>query len=376
SHPTAITAMHLASGDRWAGAEVQLFTLLTQLRCRDDVVPRAILLNDGELALRLRQHDIDVDILDESRLSSTAIFAGLRELLRKHSPQILHTHRLKENILGTLANTFANTPTARARSVRTVHGAPEHAPRRLPQKAIRALDIWTGNHLQQRVIAVSQDLAGKLRNDFRHVDVIENGVDIGAVRATVKPVDFRLAAPDTTHIGIVGRLDPVKRIDIFLTMAAQLLREQPQKAWHFHVFGEGALETALKAQAAALQIDHAVTFHGHRRDIAACIAGLDAIVMCSDHEGLPMTVLEALAVGTPMLAHATGGLNAVLAGGAGGLLVANHSTAGYVQGLLALLDSDRTALKANGLSRLQAQYSAGANAQRVAELYRSLLPKT
>lgn len=366
-----IKVLHLASGDRWAGAEVQLFTLLTQLHRLPDIEPTAILLNQGELAQRLREQGIAVDVLDEGQLPSGTIFKELLRLLRLHAPQVLHTHRQKENIFGTIANTL----TIRARSVRTVHGAGEHAAQRVSQRMIRALDRWTGNYLQQRVIAVSDDLALKLRSDFstKKIVVIENGVDISAVRATVKPVDFRLAAPDKVHIGIVGRLDPVKRIDIFLHMAQLLLTEQPTTPWHFHIIGEGALDPALQTLASQLGINSAVTFHGHRRDSAACLAGLDTVVMCSDHEGLPMTVLEALAVGTPMLAHAVGGLQAVLAEGAGGLLVTDHSPRGYAKALSELLQQDRSRLKTTGLARLQEHYSAEANAARVAELYRALL---
>ena len=123
-----IDVLHLASGDRWAGAEVQLFTLLSQLRQNDGVQPRAVLLNEGELAQRLRAIDVPVDVLDESRLSSGAIARELIALLRKYRPHILHTHRQKENILGSIANAVS----VRARSVRTVHGAEENPPRTLP----------------------------------------------------------------------------------------------------------------------------------------------------------------------------------------------------------------------------------------------------
>lgn len=364
--------MHLASGDRWAGAEVQLFTLLSQLRQRDDVEPRAVLLNDGILAQRLRDIGVPVDIVDESTLGSAQIVRRLMALLSAHRPDILHTHRQKENILGSIANAF----TARARSVRTVHGADENPPRNLPQQLIRWLDRWTGRHLQQRIIAVSADLARKLERRFpeRHIAVIENGIDVEAVRAAVTPVDFRERAPDAIHIGLVGRLDPVKRIDLFLSMAERLLAEESARPWQFHIFGEGALEAQLKQSAATMGIDHAVVFHGHRRDIAACLAALDAVVMCSDHEGLPMTALEAVAVGTPVVAHAVGGLVPLLADDAGGILVEDHSAAGYADTIRGLLRSDQRARMQRGMTRLEERYSAAANAEQMVALYRAMLP--
>ena len=366
-----IDVLHLASGDRWAGAEVQLFTLLSQLRQNDGVQPRAVLLNEGELAQRLRAIDVPVDVLDESRLSSGAIARELIALLRKYRPHILHTHRQKENILGSIANAVS----VRARSVRTVHGAEENPPRTLPQKLIRALDRWTGRYLQQHAIAVSNDLAEKLRSHFdpKQLVVIENGIDIVHTRKAVAPAEFRKLAPDNLHIGLIGRLDHVKRIDLFLAMAKELLEQPTDKAWHFHVFGEGALEGSLKQIASTLNINHAVTFHGHRRDIAGCLAALDAIVMCSDHEGLPMTALEAIALGTPVIAHNVGGLSPLLAGEAGGILVDDHSPTGYAEAVRQLLQNNNVELKEKGMTRLREHYSAESNAVKVVDLYRGCL---
>ena len=366
--------LHIASGDRWAGAEVQLYTLLSQLQRRDDIEPRAILMNDGELAERLRAIAVPVDILDESRLSAIAILRGLRLLLAQHRPDIVHTHRQKENILGAIANRLS----VRAASLRTVHGAEEHPPRglrQLPKRLIRALDRWVGNHLHQRVIAVSQPLAELLAAQFvtEQIAVIENGVDIDAVRATVKPVEFREREPQAIHIGLVGRLDPVKRVDIFLQMARQLCSEEPGKPWRFHVFGDGALRPSLQQQALQLGLSEQVYFHGHRRDIASCIAALDALVICSDHEGLPMTTLEALAIGTPVLAHAVGGLNTVLSDDSGGLLVKNHSPAGYAQALQHMLTRDHRAMAAQGFEAVQQRYSAAVNAAHMQQLYQQLI---
>jgi glycosyltransferase involved in cell wall biosynthesis len=85
---------------------------------------------------------------------------------------------------------------------------------------------------------------------------------------------------------------------------------------------------------------------------------------------MPMTVLEALAVGTPVLAHAIGGLNCVLSGNRGGELVDDHTPAGYTAGLQRLLARDRKQLAAEGLATLEKSYSAQANAAAVADLYR------
>jgi glycosyltransferase involved in cell wall biosynthesis len=64
--------------------------------------------------------------------------------------------------------------------------------------------------------------------------------------------------------------------------------------------------------AAQQGLSNVVTFHGHRQDIPNCIAALDAVLMCSDHEGTPMVALETLALGVPLVGHNVGGLSEIL----------------------------------------------------------------
>lgn len=376
--------LHLASGDRWGGAEAQLYTLLKQLHAAPGWRVEAVLLNDFELAQRLRDAGIEVTILDEDRLDIVQLYRSLARHVAARRPALIHTHRQKENILGALvARRFGIA------SLRTVHGATEHPPRGLRQlhkHLLFGFDRWLGRHVQQRLIAVSDDLHRQLRAQYpaERLATIENGIDIDGIRSAARQaadLDAHVPAhPEPTashnagvrHIGIVGRLDAVKRIDLFLEMAAGLIRDG-RREWHFHIFGEGRLDAALKQQAETLGIRERVTFHGHRQDIAACLAALDALVMCSDHEGLPMTVLEAITVGTPVLAHAVGGLVAVLANECGGLLVDEHDPAAYAAGLEQLLNHDRDTLITAGQARIRQYYSAEANATAVTGLYRQLL---
>jgi glycosyltransferase involved in cell wall biosynthesis len=224
-------------------------------------------------------------------------------------------------------------------SVRTVHGAPEQATNSFARRAVFRADQWIAQHLQNRLIAVSQGLANALREHLpaARIESITNGIDIEEVRRTARtPADLGLSNPAVRHVGIVGRLDPVKRVDIFLRIAKELAGRTPD-TWRFHVFGEGALKDALIAESQSLGLRDIVEFHGHRMDIAACLAALDVLVMCSDHEGMPMTPLEALAVGTPVVAHAVGGLVDILSGEGKGVLVSVHEPASYADAIEALL---------------------------------------
>ena len=314
--------MHIISGDLWAGAEVQAYTLLKELRTECDL--HVILMNPGELADRLVALEIPVTILDETRMNAGKILLGMRKIMFSFRPDIIHTHRQKENILGAIANLLS----VRAKSVRTSHGAPEIISRGIKQLQVH-IDRFVGRYFQNAIVAVSSDLAQKLALHYPNekIHIINNGIDIEALRRSKAAADFRLAAPDAIHIGIIGRLEPVKRVDIFLAMAAQL-KDTSSYDFRFHVIGDGRLKSELEAAAHKLGVEAATIFHGHRRDMAACIGSLDFVVMCSDHEGTPMTALEALALGTPLIAHKIGGLTDVLENYPG-FLVSDHSPEGY-----------------------------------------------
>jgi len=361
--------LHVLSGDLWAGAEAQAFTLLTSLQRVGELHVAAVLMNEGELAERLRTANIEVRVLPESSLSSFQIVLRLRKLISEWRPDIVHTHRTKEDILGSIANRFSiNAP-----CLRTTHGAMEHPPRGVGQRLRRFADRWCGRRLQLRIIAVSEELARKLGDEFprEKIVTIENGVDIDGIRSRVQAVDFRESDPNSLHVGIVGRLVAVKRIDLFLETARALQTQGPELRWRFHVFGEGPLGDTLERQASELGIRGAVTFHGMRKDITPCIAGLDALVICSDHEGLPMVLLEALATSTLVVARGLGGIRKVLETSGCGVIVERHDPGAYAEALLgALASGDRRAsVPGESFSRM---YSSARNAERIHTLYRSV----
>ena len=368
----ALKVLHIISGDLWAGAEVQAFTLISHLERMPHTDVSVALMNEGMLAEKLRAGGISVCVLDERTTGTFGVFAGLRKVLRRERPDLIHTHREKENILGSLANlTCGKCP-----SIRTVHGRDEHGGvgggRSVRRRVVNGVDRWCGLVLQQRVIAVTQELGARLKDEFprEKVAVIENGVDVEQERRNKGSAEFRKREPDSTHIGIAGRLVAVKRVDLFLEAAALLLREYPERDWRFHIFGDGPMRSSLQELSQRLQLGQKAVFHGHRQDVVTCVGGLDALVICSDHEGMPMVSLEAAAVDVPTVGHAVGGLVEVVPQE---LLVVRHDACGYRDGILRAVREDGRDIAAIGARRILEKFSARRNAERIRALYEQVV---
>lgn len=356
--------MHIASGDLWAGAEVQLYTLAKELFKHPNIDLIIVLLNDGELAHRLRKESIKTIIIDENRLTTLSILIKTIRLTKEFKPNIIHTHRQKENVIGSIATLFCN-----CKSVRTVHGAPEHKPSlSKPHKYLfYLLDIWSGRYLQQKIISVSDELLISLKKIFPKdkLCTIENGIDNAS---------FKLSTRHTTKsfkVGIAGRLVPVKRIDIFIEIAQYLREHYPSYITNFHIYGEGSLLNQLSKLSTKIGVDDIVHFEGHCQDIHSEIASLDVLLICSDHEGVPMVLLEAMSLGTPVVAHAVGGIKTVCRNEQYGWLVEDNTVTSMAQTLANCLNNPTTrnskAIAAQ--SHIRAHYSAKINAQSVIQVY-------
>ncbi|WP_111641483.1 glycosyltransferase [Marinimicrobium alkaliphilum] len=358
--------LHVISGDLWAGAEAQVYALIKQLSVYCEV--HVAVLNFGRLSEELERLEVNVYVLDERQLSSWKIFRALIRLIKTIKPTIIHTHRQKENILAALANLL----TVRAACLRTVHGAPEYDPS-LKQRLQVLLDHWVGRFCQKAIIAVSCDLAMQLEKTFSSssVHVIANGVDVHALKQFRKPATG--VSGDPIRVVMAGRLEPVKRVDIFLQMAKRLNQGPLSGKLEFHIYGDGSQREMLEPYARTSDGSDGysspdnIHWHGHTNEILRALSESDLLVMCSDHEGMPMVALEALAIGIPVIAHSVGGLKDILSEYPD-LLVSDHAPKGYaiaIENIVPSLPSYDVELNPN--------YAIDCCAEKTMSLYRNLV---
>lgn len=367
--------LHIASGDLWAGAEVMLYTLAKALHSEASTQVSVVVLNPGKLEQKLRSCGLSVHIIDESQLNSFQILRRLNQITDEIKPHVIHTHRSKENILGSIA-AWRNH---RIPSLRTLHGAPEHRPllHQLPKRLIRFMDWFFGRFYQQAIVAVSADMAKKLERDFpkTKIKVIENGVDIDTLAQTAPAKYSKTSAIKTYRIGIAGRLTPVKRIDLFIESAVYLKQLHPNLPIHFHIYGDGPLNSDLQARVDTHQATDFVHFEGHCENISQQLKTLDALVMTSDHEGLPMILLEAMCLQIPIIAHAVGGIPHLLDQGSCGTLVNTHSPKAFADAIISLIEQpeQHQRLAQLAFARVKQNYSARHTAIAYLSLYEQMI---
>jgi len=368
--PATIHVLHIASGDLWAGAEVQLFTLTCALNKLADTRVSVILFNHGTLEKKLLEMGISVFVYDESKTGSLKLLQQLRLAIKKIQPDVIHTHRSKENILGSIAALLSG----RIPSLRTVHGAPEHlAPiYKLHKRIIPLLDRLCGRYYQRSIVAVSPDLAKTLETKFpeHRVNMIENGIDTESFAHLSKP------EKNTNHsrIGIIGRLVPVKRVDLFIQTAILIKQQHPELSLDFCIYGDGPLAEDLQNRVNRQHAENYIHFEGHCENIAMQLQTLDALLMTSDHEGLPMVLLEAMCLKTPIIAHAVGGIPHLLEQGKSGTLVHDHNAETFAAAITRqLTHHEETQRKTqNAFARVNQHYSAQQNASNYLHLYRQI----
>lgn len=371
-----IRICHVMTADLWAGAEVQLATTASYLVERSDVNVSAVLFNDGRLADELRRLGIGVTIVDEARHGALHIVRFLTRFLRDNRINLVHTHRYKDTVLGTIAAKLAGVPHV----IRTVHGLREPMAgwEHWKFRAYETLDQAALLCVADRVIPVSKQIADTLKDRGyppAMLTPIHNGIDLRKVIARRPPAEVRRTLgidANTILIGTAGRLSPVKGHAGFLRAARLILEQEPGAK--FLIAGGGPLEDDLVALARQLQINGACHFLGPRADVHDLTAAMDMFVLPSLNEGMPMAILEAMALGTPVVATAVGGVPEVVQHRVTGLLVPPGDERALAAACLELArDRERaTRLGAQARRVVMEEFSHEQNGQALIDVYRAV----
>jgi L-malate glycosyltransferase len=364
----SVCILHVVSGDLYAGAERVVEELAIAQNSSAETTVRVVLFNEGELARRLRAYGVPSDVYPETQFAAVPLLRRLSLLARQTKPDVIHTHRFKEHILGSLAARSCG-----AASIRTVHGAPEYQRNgSLRARLIGHLDRGAARFLQQRTVYVSDELRHGQMSSGECATVIRNGIDPARVERASKNEVEQLSGE--LRVGIFARLVPVKRVDVAIEAVAEASRLSG-RAIALHIFGDGPLRDALERQARRHASSFPIAFHGHTSNALAYMRQMDALLLTSSHEGLPVAVLEAMSLGVAVVATRSGGLPEVLSGGECGWLVDPQDLPGYATSLLSALDATphRNAKVQRALERVAKVFSVQHMSEQYLNLYRTVL---
>lgn len=238
----------------------------------------------------------------------------LYRLMRRLRPQVVHTHAWGTLVEGLVAARLARVPVL-------MHG--EHGTLQLAPYQVR-IQRWAWMHVDH-LLSVSSRLAERMAATvgipLDRVTVVRNGVQLERF-AEVSRAEARAALgvdDDVVVIGHAGRLVPVKD-QASLVRAAATLRARDRRCLVV-IAGDGPLRGDLEALVAAEGLGAHVRLLGHRADVERFYAALDVYVLCSLSEGMPNTILEAMAAGVAVVSTHVGGADELVVADETGLLV-------------------------------------------------------
>ncbi len=295
-------------------------------------------------------------------------------LLKSGNYDILHFHLFGANLCAKPLAIAAGHPAI------IVHDQCNDASRDRNPLLLAADAFW--NRRSDRVIAVSESTRRYLLNredlEESKVTMIPNGIDAEIFRPASDQERLRaremIEIPSEAFvIGGVGRLVPQKNFSLFLKVASNVLRVHPGVI--FVIAGTGPLESQLREEAATLGIAGHIRFLGHVTDRVGLYHALDTLMMTSDFEGTPMTLLEAMACGLPVVASAVDGIAEVCIHGKNALMVPPGDPEQFQESLRWLVDGKilSQSLGAEGRRRILERYDIKAIARSVEGVYEEVL---
>jgi glycosyltransferase involved in cell wall biosynthesis len=304
----------------------------------------------------------------------------LTRFLKRKRYHIVHTHNSKAGFIGRLAAKWAGVPII----VHTVHGFAFHD--REPawrQILFRNLERLASRWCDKMVF-ISQPLIDWALRDriARREKILKiySGIELDQFKpvpeeekkALKKAWGIREEAP---VVGMVSKLWEGKGHATLLQAFEGLKQEIPEAV--LVIVGEGYLREKLADLVVRLGLKGSVLFTGFQMDVRRIIATFDVAVLPSFFEGMGRVLLEAMAMGKPVVASSVGGIPDLVQNGKNGLLVTPGSVSELKSGLLTLIRDKNLAeeMGKEGRKRISEEFSASRMAQSIEKLYRELLQR-
>lgn len=312
---TRIRVVYVAHAFMVGGAEEMVLNLVQRLPDRFE--PRVCCIHEaGPIGEEIARTGTPVAVLGlNPGLRRPWDVARLRRYFADVRPQIVHTFLLTASLYGRLAAMLARVPIVIGTEVNIY----EH--KRAPHAVVERLLLAATDRVVVSAESVREFYIRQVHADPAKVEVIYNAVDFAHAQPTMTREAMRAAlglGADAPVAGVIARLTEQKgHVHLFDALA-----RTPQLAnVELLVVGDGHLRDDLRARAAALGISKRVHILGARRDLGNLLAAMDVFVLPSLWEGLPLSLVLAMAAEVPVVGTRVAGIPEVVDDGRTGLLV-------------------------------------------------------
>jgi glycosyltransferase involved in cell wall biosynthesis len=319
-----------------------------------------------------RDNGQQVHYLDMRGRFDFRVVSKLCEVIRSRQIDVIHTHGYKSDILGLLAAKRAGI-----KCVSTPHGFSGNVGFKL------ATFIRIGTYMLRyfdKVVPLSEELMGDMQRfnvPEAKTAFIRNGVDLKEIDSALASLpEHKRLETDPRIIGFIGQMIPRKGIPDLLE-AFDLLHQQSPDL-RLQLIGDGGQRRELEQQAAGQSSVSAIEFLGFRSDRLELLSKFSLFVMTSSLEGIPRCMMEAMAVGIPVVAYDIPGVDQLVEHGKTGLLAPFGDKAALAACCKQVLDDPNLAntLSKNAREMVHLRYSAARMANEYEALFRTLTGKS
>jgi glycosyltransferase involved in cell wall biosynthesis len=334
-----IHVMQLIAALEFGGAERLAATISASLpKAQFKVSVCGFTGKEGPLVEDLRCNGIPHFFLDAQGIGKVTLLRSFYRLLRAQQVDIVQIHGAY-----ILLNCFLPAKLAGVRIIYTEHAKQSISRHRLVNLAARFTPYWL-----DKVVCVSENLHTFFRDMLGVADtklqVIHNGINVERFRMDTSPFS---ANKNKRVIGCIARLSEAKDHDNLLKAFATI--ETKRNAVKLLLVGEGEMREVIEQRIAELGLGASVELLGNRNDIPELLARMDIFVLPSKREGFPVSILEAMAAGRPVVATDVGGVSEVISSGKNGLVVPPENPDALADALLFLLDNPHKAIEMSAL---------------------------
>lgn len=359
-----LTILHTEASDGWGGQEIRIVQEAIGMIRRGY---RVIIATSEECKIfnRARESGIDVFTVHFQKKNPVSVLRVL-SLIDREKVDIVNTHSSSDSWVATIA---ARLSKARPSVIRTRHLSTPIGRSFLSSLIYNVLPdaiITTGEEIRQRMI---NDNAF----DAKKIFSIPTGIDLdrfnpSKVRPAFQPKGF--------SIGMIGVLRSWKGHQFFIKAIPEILESIPDA--HFYIVGDGPQYENIKNHIHKLSLQNKVFMLGHRENIPEILSSLDIVVHPSyANEGVPQSILQALAMEKPVIASDTGAIKEIIIDGETGFLIKPKDPERLSEKVIALYKNPELMIKVGKKGRkiIEKDYSIEKMLDKIESLYPNLLDK-